>query len=72
VQALKDIDAAFLCFNSPRGRMTPAAAASCAKTFRPKIVYPYHYREGKVQDFKDALKGEPIEVRLGDWYPVKP
>jgi L-ascorbate metabolism protein UlaG (beta-lactamase superfamily) len=72
VQALKDIEAAFLCFNSPHGRMTPKAAANCVETFRPKIVYPYHYREGKVQDFKDALKDEPIEVRLGDWYPATP
>jgi L-ascorbate metabolism protein UlaG (beta-lactamase superfamily) len=70
VQALKDIEAAFLCFNSPHGRMTPKAAANCVETFRPKIVYPYHYREGKVQAFKDALKDEPIEVRLGDWYPA--
>lgn len=70
VQAMKDIGVAFLCFNSPRGRMTATAAAACVATFRPKVVYPYHYRDGKVQDFKDALKGEPVEVRLADWYPA--
>ena len=69
VQALKNIEVAFMCFNSPRGRMTPAAAASCVAAIKPKIVYPYHYREGKVQDFKEALKNEPIDVRLRDWYP---
>ena len=53
VQALKNIEVAFICFNSPRGRMTPAAAASCVAGFKPKIVYPYHYREGKVQEFKE-------------------
>ena len=70
VQALRDIDVAFLCFNSPRGRMTPAAAAACVASFKPKIVYPYHYRDGKVQDFKAALQSQPVEVRLSDWYPA--
>jgi L-ascorbate metabolism protein UlaG (beta-lactamase superfamily) len=70
VQALKNIEVAFICFNSPQGRMTPAAAARCVAGFQPKIVYPYHYREGKVQEFKDALKNEPIEVRTADWYPA--
>jgi len=70
VQALKNIEVAFICFNSPRGRMTPVAAASCVAGFKPKMVYPYHYREGKVQEFKAALKDEPIEVRTADWYPA--
>jgi L-ascorbate metabolism protein UlaG (beta-lactamase superfamily) len=43
VQALKNIDAAFIPLNIPLGRMTPAAAAQCVKTIAPKIVYPYHY-----------------------------
>ncbi len=71
VQALKRIDIAFLSFNLPHGRMTPAAAADCVKTFKPRVVYPYHYREGKVQDFKDALRNEPVDVRLAKWYPPK-
>ncbi len=70
MQSLKNIDAAFLSMNLPHGRMTPAAAADCVKIFKPKIVYPYHYRDGKVGEFRDALKGEPIEVRLRDWYPA--
>lgn len=71
VQALSNIDVAFICFNSPRGPMTPAAAASCAAGFKPKIVYPYHYRNGNVQEFKDALTGQSIDVRLADWYPAE-
>jgi L-ascorbate metabolism protein UlaG (beta-lactamase superfamily) len=71
VQALKNIDVAFICFNSPRGRMTPTAAAACVQAIKPKIVYPYHYREGKVQEFRDALKSEPTDVRIGDWYPTQ-
>jgi L-ascorbate metabolism protein UlaG (beta-lactamase superfamily) len=43
VQALKNIDVAFIPVNIPLGRMTPAAAAACVKTIAPKIVYPYHY-----------------------------
>jgi len=93
VQALKNIDVAFIPLNIPLGRMTPAAAAQCVKTIAPKIVYPYHYdqvlvaklgnpnakAEGPVggltvaqslQAFKDALKGEKIDVRDADWYPV--
>ena len=69
VQALKGIDIAFLSINLPHGRMTPESAAECVKIFKPRVVYPYHYRDGKVQDFKDALKNEPVDVRLGNWYP---
>jgi L-ascorbate metabolism protein UlaG (beta-lactamase superfamily) len=39
-------------------------AAACAQAFRPHIVYPYHYRGSNTQEFADALKGLPIEVRL--------
>jgi L-ascorbate metabolism protein UlaG (beta-lactamase superfamily) len=70
MQSLKYIDGAFLSMNLPHGRMTPAAAADCVKIFKPRVVYPYHYREGKVMEFRDALKGEPIEVRLRNWYPA--
>lgn len=70
VQALRNIDVAFVVMSSPNGRMTPAAAASCVATFKPKVVYPYHYRTGNVEDFKAALEGKPVDVRLGEWYPV--
>ena len=69
IKALKGIDIAFVPFNSPNQRMTPAAAADCVKTFKPKVVYAYHYRTGKVADFKEALKGEAIDVRVVEWYP---
>jgi L-ascorbate metabolism protein UlaG (beta-lactamase superfamily) len=63
MRALKNIDIAFLAMNPPR-TMTPADAAACAAAFRPKIVYPYHYRGQKTQDFADALKGVTgVEVR---------
>ena len=43
VKALKNIDVAFMPMNIPVGRMTPAAAADCAKVLKPAVVYVYHY-----------------------------
>jgi L-ascorbate metabolism protein UlaG (beta-lactamase superfamily) len=43
VKALRNIDVAFVPMNLPLERMTPQAAAECIKSFRPGIVYPYHY-----------------------------
>ena len=64
IKALKNVDIAFVAMNPPR-TMGTAEAAACVKDFRPKIVYPYHYRGQNTQDFADALKGTPgVEVRL--------
>lgn len=69
VKALKNIDAAFLPMNLPY-TMTPEEAAACVKVFRPKIVYPYHYRGSDLAKFQEPLKAEKgIEVRLLAWYP---
>lgn len=67
MKALKNVDIAFIPMNLPN-TMTPLEAAECAKAFKPKVVYPYHSRGQNAQEFKDALKGEPIDVRLLDWY----
>ena len=71
VQAVQDVDIAFVPMNLPHGRMPPAAAAESVKTFEPDVVYPYHYREMPIDDFVDALRDGPIEVRLHDWYPPR-
>ena len=64
MKALKNITIAFVAMNPPR-TMPPAEAAACVAAFQPKIVYPYHYRGQKTQEFADALKSSPgIEVRL--------
>ena len=64
MKALKNISIAFVAMNPPR-TMPPAEAAACVAAFRPKIVYPYHYRGQKTQEFADALKNTPgVEVRL--------
>ncbi len=71
---LKNIDVAFVCMNLPY-TMDIHQAASAVLEFKPKIVYPFHYR-GKpdmsdVQVFKKLVndKNPNIEVRLRNWYP---
>jgi len=71
MRALKSIDIAFVPMNLPY-TMPPSEAAECVKAFRPKVVYPYHYRGQNPEEFKAALKGEPVEVRLLEWYPPRP
>jgi L-ascorbate metabolism protein UlaG (beta-lactamase superfamily) len=71
MRALKNIDIAFIPMNLPY-TMPPLEAAECVKAFRPKVVYPYHYRGQKPEEFKAALKDMPVEVRLLEWYPSPP
>ncbi len=71
MRALSQIDLAFLCMNLPF-TMDVTAAASAVAAFRPRFVYPYHYRgrQGGTQDpaqFAD-LVGAGADVRLADWY----
>ena len=65
--ALKNIDVAFIPMNLPY-TMTPDEAAAAVKTFKPKIVYPYHYAGQDTTVFQKDLAGSGIEVRLMDWY----
>ena len=69
IKALKNIDVAFLTMNLPY-TMPPKEAAACVKAFRPKIVYPYHYRGSDLKVFKRALRRykEIVVVRIFDWY----
>jgi L-ascorbate metabolism protein UlaG (beta-lactamase superfamily) len=70
IQQIRDIDIAFIPLNLPHGRMPPLAAAECVKMIRPRVVYPYHYREQPIDEFVAALAGEAdITVRVHDWYP---
>ena len=73
MRALTNIDIAFVCMNLPY-TMDIDQAASAVLEFKPKIVYPYHYRgQGGLNDvegFKklvDAGKAS-IDVRLRNWY----
>jgi L-ascorbate metabolism protein UlaG (beta-lactamase superfamily) len=68
MRALKNIDVAFVCMNLPY-TMTPEEAAAGVKAFRPKVVYPYHYKGSDLKVFAGALANEKgIEVRLREWY----
>jgi len=67
MRALKNIDAAFVPMNLPY-TMPTGEAAECVKAFKPKVVFPYHYRGQNPEEFKSALQGEPVEVRLLKWY----
>lgn len=68
MKALRNIDVAFVSM-SPPFTMTPREAAECVNAFKPKIVYPYHYRETNLQEFTSAVQGTPgVEVRLRKWY----
>ncbi|MBP6310697.1 MAG: MBL fold metallo-hydrolase [Flavobacteriales bacterium] len=76
MRALTNIDVAFVCMNLPY-TMTEQQAASGVLAFKPKVVYPYHYR-GKeslsdVALFKKLVnEGDPkIDVQLVDWYAEK-
>jgi L-ascorbate metabolism protein UlaG (beta-lactamase superfamily) len=70
MQGLKNIDAAFISMNLPY-TMPPSEAAGCAKAFKPRILYPYHYRGQNLNELVAALKGEPIDVRVLNWYPAQ-
>jgi L-ascorbate metabolism protein UlaG (beta-lactamase superfamily) len=76
MRSLKDIDIAFVCMNLPY-TMDVAEAADAVLAFKPKIVYPYHYRGqnglSDVNSFKSLVEkgNKNIEVRLRNWYPAK-
>jgi L-ascorbate metabolism protein UlaG (beta-lactamase superfamily) len=66
MEALKDIDVAFLPMNLPY-TMTPEMVADAARAFRPRILYPYHYGQTDPQELVRLLAGEKgIEVRVRD------
>jgi L-ascorbate metabolism protein UlaG (beta-lactamase superfamily) len=70
MRALKDIDLAFVCMNLPYTMDINEAVLA----FKPKIVYPYHYRGqnglSDTEAFRKLVndKDPKIEVRLRNWY----
>jgi L-ascorbate metabolism protein UlaG (beta-lactamase superfamily) len=76
MRALKNIDVAFVCMNLPY-TMDIREAADAVLAFKPRIVYPYHYRGNNglsdVNAFKSLVEAgnKNIEVRLRNWYPGK-
>ena len=60
IQVLRDIDVAFMPMNLPVDRMRPIATAECVKSFKPQVVYLYHYDQGYA-----AWLGNPQRSRPG-------
>ena len=73
---LRRIDVAFICMNLPY-TMDIHQAADAVLDFKPKIVYPYHYRGNPDMSDTEAFKklvnskNKKIKVRLKNWYPNK-
>ena len=72
MRILRNIYYAFICMNLPY-TMSVEQAASAVLEFKPKVVFPYHYRGqdgmSDIKNFKELVsKNKEIEVRLLDWY----
>jgi L-ascorbate metabolism protein UlaG (beta-lactamase superfamily) len=64
MKALKGIGIAFLPMNLPY-TMTPEMVADAAKSFKPMILYPYHYGKTDTSKIVDLLKDtQGVEVRI--------
>jgi L-ascorbate metabolism protein UlaG (beta-lactamase superfamily) len=64
MKELTSIDIAFLPMNLPY-TMTPEMVAAAARSFRPAILYPYHYGDTDTSRIVELLSDEEdIEVRI--------
>jgi L-ascorbate metabolism protein UlaG (beta-lactamase superfamily) len=61
---LKNIAVAFLPMNLPY-TMTPEMVAKAARSFKPRMLYPYHFGNTDPQKLVALLAGEPeIQIRI--------
>lgn len=68
MKALKNIDVAFVCMNLPY-TMTPVEAAACVNAFKPRVLFPFHYKDANLDELTSAIKpGSGVEVRKRSWY----
>lgn len=72
MRSLRDVDYAFICMNLPY-TMTVEQATSAVLEFKPKVVFPYHYRGKKgfsdIKKFKQVVENNSdIKVELLEWY----
>lgn len=64
MSSLKNIDIAFLPMNLPY-TMTLEMVAAAARSFQPKVIYPYHYGNTDTGEIVELLKDDKnIEVRI--------
>jgi L-ascorbate metabolism protein UlaG (beta-lactamase superfamily) len=69
LRGLGGVDVAFLCMNPPY-TMSAEEAVEAVRAFKPKVVYPYHYRGNLLSVFrlKDALADTGTDIRIRNWY----
>jgi L-ascorbate metabolism protein UlaG (beta-lactamase superfamily) len=64
MKMLDSVDIAFLPMNLPY-TMTPEMVVEAVKSFRPRILYPYHFGETETQELVNLMRAEKgIEVRI--------
>ena len=66
MEALKDIDIAFLPCNQPY-TMTVDQLVRAAKLIKPRVLFPYHYSNTPVKQVLMKLAGSGIDVRIRDY-----
>jgi L-ascorbate metabolism protein UlaG (beta-lactamase superfamily) len=74
MKALEKIDVAFVCMNLPY-TMPPGEAGECIAAFKPKVLFPYHYKGSDLAELDHALAGpagKGIEIRKRAFYPATP
>lgn len=76
MRALANIDIAFVPMNLPY-TMSVEEAANAVLAFKPKMVYPFHYRQpdglADAARFKSLVEAgnSDIKVVLAEWYPTR-
>ena len=63
---IHDIDIAFLPCNQPY-TMTPEQVAKVARIIKPKVLFPYHYSDTKIEQVSQLLRGTHIDVRIRNY-----
>jgi L-ascorbate metabolism protein UlaG (beta-lactamase superfamily) len=64
MKKLENIDVAFLPMNLPY-TMSPEMVADAAKSFKPKVLYPYHTGDTDISKLTGLMKQtEGVELRL--------
>ena len=66
MEAIKDIDIAFLPCNQPY-TMTIDQLVKVAKTIKPKVLFPYHYSQTRIEQCVMKLAGSGIDLRIRDY-----
>ena len=63
IQALQNIDVAFMPMNLPVDRMRPIPVAECVKTFQPSVVYLNHYNNTYARWLTNPQGDPPPDVQ---------